>query len=334
MKFKFKHTDKIVGIFFFVAILVLLISFFVIAISQKLFIKKYVFNTKFIDAVGISESTSLNFKGFEIGRIKTFTLNKDNYIDVEIIVFEDFRNKIVSNSAINKTSNPITGKSNLEFLQGPDLSDILPEGSYIPSLNMPEGQRLLIEKKIIKSGDVLSSVLQNIDDILYNLNQDNNQDEGALFRMLYNLANSSENLNKDLIELKDLIIVLKNQIQTTTDQLNNTLAATEQMVNNYKNPDGIVVKMIDPTEKNLIQPLNQSIQKVNESLTEINKLLIFLNTESTEISDILYESKNSLKTVQKTLQGINNNPLIRGGIQKETVSTNKDTKIRLKDFDK
>ncbi len=332
MKFKFKHTDKIVGFFLFTALVVLILSFVVIALSQKILVKKYEFQTRFKDAVGLSSTTVLKFKGFEIGKIKDFNLNEENLIDARIVVYEEYRNKIVVNSVINKSSNPLTGKSSLEFLQGPDWKDILPEGEYIPSLSMPEGQKLLEENIIQKEGDVIASVLTNIDNILYNLNQDNNADKGVIFRLLYNLANSSEVLNKDLNRMYELMGTMNTELQLTTGLLQETLISTRTTLENYQDPEGLLVKMIDPDRTDLITPLSQSLNQLNENLVQLDELLDFLNSRTPEFSTIILEGKNSLLAVQKTLEGINNNPLIRRGIPDDSKATDNNSKLRPKDF--
>ncbi|MBN1948503.1 MAG: MCE family protein [Candidatus Cloacimonetes bacterium] len=332
MKFKFRHTDKIVGIFFFGALIILLGGIVLVALSQKMLVKKYSFQTRFQDAGGISQTTNLYFKGFEIGRIKKFRLNQDNLIDVELVVYEDYREKIIAQSAINKSSNPITGRGSLEFLQGPPGGELLPEDSYIPSLDMPEGKQLLLENKIVRSGDVISSILKNIDDILSNLKKDNNPDQGAIFRILFNLANATETLNSDLLTLQDLMVNLDNRVEQTTVRLDDALSETTTLIRNYQDPAGLAVNLIDPGKTELIQPLHNVLLKLDDNLAELHGLLLFLNQESPEISGVLYESRSSLQTVQKTLQGINNHPLIRRGISRDSRDINRNIKIRPEDF--
>jgi len=332
MKFKFRHTDKIVGVFFFLAIMILLVSLVAIAISQKMLTKKYIFNTRFADATGLSPSTVLKFRGFEIGKVKSFTLNNDNLIDTKIYIYEDYLEKIVVNSAINKSSNPITGKSSLEFLQGPDLTKLLPEGGFLPSLNMPEGQKLLEAGLIEKKGDVISSVLDNVDQLIYKLNQDENADQGAIFRMIYNLANAAEKLDQNMGELTTLLQIMNSDLKQSLQNLNLTLDNANLMLTNYSDPEGLLVKMIDPEGDKLIAPLQGSLQQLQKNLEELEKLLSFIQEQSPEISEVIIEGKNSLQTAQKTLEGINNNPLIRGGIGKEAPFPGNSGRTREKDI--
>jgi len=347
MKFKFKHTDKIVGIFFLVAVVALIFTLVVVAVSKRIFDRKYYFTTQFVDATGLSSSTKLYFKGYEIGKLKKYSLNINNQIDAELVVYKEFRNKIVENSAIFKATNPVTSRSTMEFLQGPDWSKVLAEGEYIPSLDTEEGKRLLKEGFVKKSGDMMESVLKNVDQLLYNLTQDENPDQGALFRMVYNLANmtdkmdvSLENVNAILASLqKDnnpedgaMFRILSN-VADLTEDFKGTAAQLDEMLANYKNPDGLVVKMIDPDKENLIYPMRDMLLSLNENLVSMNKILEFMYMQMPEFADILAKSKVSLQTAQKTLEALNNNPFLRGGIKEEAPTQQKNTKIRLMDLD-
>ncbi|MFC2146375.1 MlaD family protein, partial [Acidobacteriota bacterium] len=144
MSFKFKHTEKITGVFILLAVVILIVGAVVISVSKKTFVKTHVFKTLLSDAAGLSTSTPLSFKGYEIGRVKKFLLDKDNNIDVDLAVYKEFREKIVKGSAIYRLNNPITGETSLVLLQprGPypasvfgGIGSVLPEGEYIPSLD-------------------------------------------------------------------------------------------------------------------------------------------------------------------------------------------------------
>jgi phospholipid/cholesterol/gamma-HCH transport system substrate-binding protein len=338
MNFKFRHTDKIVGLYVFIALIALILSFSAIMIKQKLFVKKYVFHTRFIDAIGLSNSTIVSFRGFEIGKITKFTLNRNNYIDADFIIYDKYMDKMLEFSAISKAINPVTSKSSLEFLQGPNPGKRLKEGSFVPSLDTPEGKMLLFSGKVKKSGDVVSSILSSVDTMLLNMTQDNNPDKGAIFRMLFNLANATGNMNTSLIELNSLMASLQKDhnpedgamfraidnladltedFKQTNAKVQQLLTSSTQLTDAYKDPNGLALKLVDPTGENFIEPMHESIMKINTSLSEINKILVYLNSQTPVFSSILIQGDQTLRTSQKTLEGINNNPLMRGGISKD-----------------
>ena len=236
----------------------------------------------------------------------------------------------------------------MELLQGPDWTKVLAEGEYIPSLNTPEGKRLLKEGMITRSGDIMESVLKNMDHLLYNLTQDDNPDQGALFRIVYNLANMTDkmdvslgNINKILVSLqKDnnpedgaLFRILSNTANLTED-FKNTAAQLDEMLANYKDPTDLAVKLIDPEKEDLIFPMKNVLLTLNENLVSMNEILDFMYMQMPELADIMAKSKVSLQSAQKTLEALNNNPFLRGGIEEQTPTQQKNTKIRFMDLDK
>lgn len=351
MKFKFKYTNRIVGAFMLVALGLLIGSLILITIQQKVFVKKYVFKARFMDAEGLSTSTPIRFKGYEIGRITQFRLNEENKIDADFSVVEEYRTKIVENSALNKAKNPISGTSTIELLQGPDPLKILPEGGLIPSIDIPEGRRLVDEGLVVKTGDVISSMLLNTDRLLENLNRDNNEKAGALFRALVNLADASEKLDKTMDQITltfdkfnrdgnsqdgaifralNNLADLTEQLQTTTALVNKSLIKSDTLMSAYSNPNNLAIRMVDPKGNNFIKPLQETLKNLNNSLNEMGKLLVFLNEQQPELTGVISEGKSTLNSAQKTLEGINNNPLIRGGITPESEKEIQGSKIRPK----
>jgi len=337
MNYKFKYTGRIVSFFVFIAILILVISIASIAVNRKVFVKKYTFTSLFNDAVGLSLKTPIIFKGFEIGELKSFNLNDENLIDAEFIIYEDYRKKIVHNSILRKTINPITNKSSIELIQGLDQDLLNEEYTLVPEMTTQKGKEYLTKSNITVSADMMSSIVSNIDHFIANLNKDDNADQGSIFRTLYHVANSSEALenmlvitNETLDKLNrsyydddgELFKTLKHvtdiseKLNTTVELINDAVSSTNLLIKEYTNTEGLVVKLIDPDHDNLIKPINQILYNLNQNMIEINKLLKYFESQSSEIGTVIIETQSTLSSAQKTIEGLNNNPLLRGGIDK------------------
>jgi hypothetical protein len=57
--------------------------------------------------------------------------------------------------------------------------------------------------------------------------------------------------------------------------------------------------------------------QLSESLERLNGLLEFVDTQSPDISILLDETQQALKHTRRTMQGLSNNPFLRGGIENE-----------------
>ncbi|MDX2130100.1 MAG: MlaD family protein [Chloroherpetonaceae bacterium] len=361
MKLKFKYTDRFVGGFVLGALVIVVVAITFLAFNRKFFVPKYVFKTKFADANGLSSSTPIFFKGYEIGKIRSFRLSDENFIEAELEVYEQFRNKILQFSALNKNSNPITGITSIEFLQGINSLEIVPEGGFIPSLGTLEGDRLEAQKKVIVAGDVVSSILYNINRISYALTRDNNPDDGAIFRAIYNLAEASEQLksmaNSGSIALENVNMTISKlnrpttsqdgtifrtlnsgadlleQLQETVAITNGTLLLTDSLIRVYKNPDNLAVRALDPKGDKIFKPLATIMTDLQVTLREVNELLRYANSQTPNVSYLIDQGKSTMRQAQRTMEGVSNNPFLKGGIPPEPKTEEQGAKIRLNNLE-
>lgn len=325
MNFKFRHTEKIVGMFVLVALIILMAGIVILAMSKKLFVETHVFHTRLSDATGLSTSTSLNFKGYEIGRVSSFFLDEENNIDVELALYGEFLPKIVNGCAIYRQSNPITGETSLVLLmplrysikpgpgKKPALGFQLPEGAYIPSLDMAEGQRLLEEHLVEKSGDSVSIIFDEAEAFFSNLRSEFKLKKDSFRTFFSNLGDFSDSLaqNRAMFAHFEQLLNPKNgPVFATMDRLaqfaDGLLKNTEQLkalLDNYKNPDGLVLKLIQMDKRQL----DETMQNLNNNLLVLQKTLEELKGQSPMLAEVLEKAR-------KTLEAINNNPLLRGGI--------------------
>lgn len=313
MNYKFKYTDKIVGVFVLLSFVLLIGSLFLIAFNQKLFKKKYTFYTRFNDAIGLSRNEDIMFKGFKIGKVKDITLNKENLVDVEFYIFENFIDRITENSVINKASNPITG-STIVFTPNKKTNRIADEYSFIPSLNSEMGQYLLALNQVEKKADSISNIITNIEVFLTSLNSDHNAGDNSIARILVNAA--------------DIVESIKYELKTIDKILSNV----NQLSHNMKNPDGLVQRMIDPEGDYMFNSLKTSLNSLVIIMEDLSKFSNFINTQSSQIETLLLEGKETMVEAQDVIEGIKNNPLIKYGIQEKKEQDVVTESIRDRDF--
>ncbi|GJQ63215.1 MAG: hypothetical protein SCALA702_22680 [Melioribacteraceae bacterium] len=340
MKLRMKYTGIFVSFFVGISIIAITAAFILLSMDKRFFSEKFVYNVKFKDAVGLSSSTKVVFKGYDIGRVKEFKLDEFNEINTQIYIYEEFKDKIVENSALNKILNPITGTSSIEFLSGPPCGETLAAGSYLPTLDSPEGEQLVIANLIEPSSELLFSMISNLNTILIDLNKREIRDERVFYTLVKNIVQLTEDVRPFPKKIDSLLVMLSTdyfgnsgRLKATVDNFNTLLVnlnklsgslqkvvpEVDTMFRNYKNPDNLLRRMIDPTGKTIFDPAHSLLNDADTLTRESADLIRFLNENKYEIK-LLIRQLNSLGTdLEKTIDALNQNPLITPGIEEDDV---------------
>ncbi len=343
MKLRIKYTGYFVSIFILTALFAVIVTLGILSVDKRYFAKKYSFYTKFDDATGLSTSTPIIFKGFKIGQVKNFSLNSSNFVDAELTIYSEFRDKIVANSLVFKSVNPITSIGSIEFISGDNLDNKLPVHGFITSFDSRLGKELALTKNLqIKSSEKLSSIVDNMNVLLNSFTQYDTVKGGILYNTLVNTSEITKSM-KELIAKTNrsmtvltgdeytegqLITSFKNfsqinkEMSYTSHLMNNTLMLTDTLLRAYKNPEGLIPKMLDPEGNKIFNPAMQTLNKLDALVEEHVRFANFLNSQSTEFSIMLAKTNLLLTELRKTIEGLNNNPLIKGGIQEDKKNVN------------
>ncbi len=341
MNYKLDYTRRIVYAFIIIPVVVLVLTIVFIAIRQNMFEKRFTYHTSLENAIGVSSQTPILYKGFEIGRVKNFELGEDGFIHVDFYVLNRYDHLMVEESVIYRTTIPITNKTTLDYVRPQGTGRDLEEGSYIISSDFPKGRRLL-RSYSSKSSDPIGTIVQNLETLTTELNKDDNADKSALNRILVSAADLSDkaditldllnenlaamstltaNLNKDnnadagvVIRMVNNLADISQSIAGQMDDIQQLIATANIAATNYADPDSLIMKMLDPEGDVLIGPLSESLYALSGTLQETEKILGSLARSNPEMLLIIENLNETLNHASKTLEALNNNPILRKGI--------------------
>jgi phospholipid/cholesterol/gamma-HCH transport system substrate-binding protein len=339
MSYKIKHAQQIVFAFVSIPLLVLLATLVFIAIRQNLLEKKYMYHSTLANAMGISTQTPVLYRGFEVGRVRSFILEDDGNIGLKFSILKRYKNIMVKGSVLVRTTSPITGKTTLEFIRDPNSRIQLPDESAIPSSDFAEGKQQL---KLIAPlmSDPISIIISNLAELSAQINDDNNADKGSIPRILVNLADASQkanagmteaqiaiselakltqNINSDnnpesgvLLRTVNNLANLSEGLNTRLSELDGIMKGVQTGIDNYSNPDSLLIKMLDPQQELLLKPLSQTFYSLSTATEELSQILGTVNNPDLRL--ILNNLNQNLAKAKQTLEALNNNPLLRKGI--------------------
>lgn len=311
MKFKIRYADQIVGFFSLLALALLVVFVFMIGAKQNWFAKKNTYYAYFTSGAGFSVGMDVSYKGFPIGKINDVKLEGSS-ARVEFYILADYSEYVKENSLVELITSPIGLGSSFIFHpgRGPGL---LPSGSEIYRIDSIAARELISEKKIrieIQEDSIgvlmkkVSMIMDNVNILLFNLN-------GAI-------SGESEN-STPINKIVSGITEITHNISVLTDTLNSQ--------------DGAVPALLGRELTTDVSDVLKNISIVSEELTSITgNADKIVDTALPEVDAILVQLNSMLLDVQDVLEGVKNNPLIRGGVPDRTRGKSSINQLRSEDF--
>ncbi len=314
--------------------------------NQRWFRKNYEYYARFDTAKDVSVGMAITFRGFTIGRVNDISLNEDNQVDVVFTIQEEYIDKVTRDSLIQVVTNPLGGGEIL-FHQGREITPPMPEGSQIPIYDSKQGLRLREENRVIvlRDADPIAQALSQIDPILTNVDRVLVNVVGLTEEIQTALRGESGGpisgtligVESTILDLQRTVVRVNRVIDDTALQVGDLLADVQLITANLEqttaalaDPTGLVPTLLDPKGslatlldddnvlfddiQAILVSLQTSIDGLNESLGQVAEFTDYLNTTQPQISTLLEEGRQTLSGGQDVLEGLRNNPLLRGGI--------------------
>lgn len=331
-----KNTNKIVSLFILVGLGILVMFVILILINNKTFVDKTHYRTIVANAKGLAGKPAVFFKGLEIGRVSSFRLNPiNNDIEVDFFVFDQFKSKVVKYAVLGGHRNTMLGDVSPFDLILPDITkiqnfEVLSAGEMVPHIDSDLAQAYIRNGLIAVQGDSIDSIIASVNTLLLNFQKENNPDAGSIFRILDRVAKMtdhlltvSETLRKSniLAEAENAMSQSKGylsefpaivtRVNEVIDGANGVVKQASKMVEKYSQPELIVGGITDGK----IPPM---LDNVNASLTVLQTMLNDVHAEREQLVITVHAVQEVLNKLDKTLQGLNNNPLLKDGIEENT----------------
>lgn len=302
MKFKIKYADQIVGTLSIIAFIALIFIIFLIGSTQKWFVPKHNYYTVISSAANISVGKSITYKGFEIGKIKSFSLDATDNVVVNFYITDDYRSKAVKNSIIEILTSPLG--SSVIFYPGNSL-DYLPDNSYVPERSSERAKELIKYKMV--------SVVEQTDSL------------NTILAMATTLVGDIDTL------VKQINIALEGRENTpltrTITQINEILENINEITSDAS---GIVPKLLE--DENSQGSIANVLMQLDSTMGEINSITTSVDGNMPGVTILISQMQTLLKQMQDVMEGLKNNPLLKNGISEKPEKESAAPKLREDNF--
>ena len=328
-----KSLNRIVYLFITAGVAFLIAFTTIILINNKTFVDKVYYRSSVNNAKGLGAKPSIFFKGIEIGRITDFRLNElTNEIDIDFYVFSQYQNKVVQYAVLSGNQNVFLQNATEFELIMPNASlgyvaQQLQPGAVVPFITSRDAQEYIKRGFVTIPADSIESIITSVNNLLINLQRSDNADAGSLFMILDRVAKMSDHLmgiteqieqSAIIAETQGLLANTKNvmagvpETQVRIDDLltntNKLVAELESVINRYQDP----AEIINQVSNGQVPVI---LDNVNDSLVVIKGMIDEVHAERMQLMVTINTILKVLNKMDKTLQGVNNNPLLKGGIE-------------------
>lgn len=322
MRFSVRHADRIVGAFILLAMVFLVVILFLLGSNQRWFARSYHYRSRFLSANSLNVGTGILFKGFEIGKISNVTLNGDNQVDVDFFVYDTYADRVNRNCVLELSVSPIGLGTSLLFHRG-FSTEALPEDSWIPSLDLPEGQNL-VEQSLVdipRKDDTVTRLLASVNGVLDGLNRTllnlnlalEGKGTGEIQEILKgvkvalaSLDGTLKTANGALADVDGLVVnvngmavdigqalpgvlsqirEIEEQVSGVVSQVDAAMANLVQTTESLKDPTGLVPKLLGPGDvADLLGPKSGLSRRIDGILSDVGRTTASLDSMAGQIA--------------------------------------------------
>jgi phospholipid/cholesterol/gamma-HCH transport system substrate-binding protein len=230
------------------------------------------------------------------------------------------------NSVLQHAVSPIALVAGGMLFHPGKSTELIPELSFIPSTDSEEGKELIAKElveipprddAVLKIINDISPLLQSITTIVNSLNSTlEGKSEGPVGDIIEEIAIMVTMLNNAISEA----MISANEILANTSGITSNLEITtaemtdtKGLVTHLLDPKGSIATLLDDDDE-LYRELFSIIAEIANTTEELTAFVKYINTTQPQISELLEGSREALAKGKDVLEGLSNNPLLRGGI--------------------
>ena len=294
MKFKIRFAEQVVGIFVLLAIIAVAAILIFAGANQRWFARNYTFASRFDSGSGLSVGMPIMLKGFEIGKISRISLNAENQVDIEFTIQDTYYDKVLPHSILELTSSPIGLGVTLKFHPGANSGPPVEEGSFIPSLDLPEGRELVENGLVVipRGEDVIGSVISKVNPILEEVRTTLAQIKRLVSNVDTALAGKGGPLGEAIAGLAQTPGKVNRVVDDTGNSVNGIVARVNGVLAKIDTVSSDLAE-ISSTTKGTLGTLSANLESITANLKTTSEGL----RETRGLATRLLDPKGSLETI-------------------------------------
>lgn len=322
MTLKFSVMEKIVGAFILLTILTFLFTVVLVGRGQNWFRKHVIYYATYQEGYNLSPGAKVRLLRMNIGQVTHVDLTEDNTVRVTMRVLAAYSSRIRADSRAVIESPTIIGSEYINIIPGSNTAKLIEPGGEIPSTEQKKISDYLsdfdIEHKLLLFDEILDNLSSLTDQL--------SDPEGPLFGTMKNVKRVTSHVTQGhgtlgrIIQDEDIY----NRILQELARIDNILASIEKAAGSTA---GASVNVKDITA-DVKAKLPDVVSRIQEILERLEAVSAQLEKAMNEVPDISQQTRQGMRDVNKILESVKKNFLIRSNLPSPPVPESHGLEIR------
>jgi len=315
-----KHKRAtIVGIFIFLAIVILIVAVFTLGSQKKTFVKVITVKAIFDDVSGLQTGNNVWLSGVKIGTVKKMTFTKDAMVEVDMHIDDRIAPLIHKDAKAKVSSNGLMGNKIIVIFGGSRSSPVVHDNDY------------LLPEKPVSTEDMLATLQKNNQNLLAitsnfsDISKKIAAGEGTIGELLHN-DTIARDLRRTILALQSTVSSFKitalksqevmNNLSDFTAQLNKKGTLINDLVTDtilFNNLRGTVTQLreVSYTASQITENIKNASDQLNNKNSAAGSLL---NDEelAARLKKTIINLEAASKNLNEDLLALQHNFLLRG----------------------
>jgi phospholipid/cholesterol/gamma-HCH transport system substrate-binding protein len=308
MRLEYSTTEKMVGGFILLTLFISLFTVAMVGRGKNWFRKQVGYYTIFKEGYNLSAGSRVKLFGTDVGQVTGVSLTEDNKVRVAFRILADYASRMRTDSLAIVESPTFIGSEYVALSPGSKSAPALAPGGQIPSKEKKSLSDYFEEYEVDKMVKRLSGILEDLARISAELGDRN----GPLMGTLQNVKQLTGTMEQGRGSLGRLIrrdeLYLK--IMEELDALSKILASVRETADQSVTIGSHVARLSERLATASEHAPEMALQ-FQEIVNRMVRVSLLLEKSMTEVPEISQQAREGMREVNRILDSIQKNFLIR-----------------------
>jgi phospholipid/cholesterol/gamma-HCH transport system substrate-binding protein len=300
--------ERMTGAFILLTLIVFLFTVAVVGRGKNWFRKHVVYYTTFEEGYNLVSGSRVKLLGTDIGSVTDVLLTEGNKVKVKVKVLAEYASRIRANSVATVESPTVIGSEYINIRPGTSQAAVIPPEGLIPTKEKKKFTEYLEEYEIGAKLEHIGKILEDLAQITDQLKDP----KGPFFGTFGNLQQITGTVEAGDGSLGRLIKSdeLHEHIQAELDDIDTFIATLQETADHLVRAGANIEDGSEHLEK-AAREGPEMVDKTQELLDRLLRVTVILEKVMTEVPEISAQAREGMQEVNRILDAVKENFLIR-----------------------